>query len=322
MKGKNMRILAICCGLLLFFTNPVFSFWIWSPKDKTISHPKNVVAHSAGEQLSYALDLYNNKNLELAIREFKNLIRVYPKAKEAAEAQYYLGRAYEDLGKLYHAYQNYQKVVEKYPFSERLDEVVEREYKIGEKYLESFLNKKSSAIWQEIVGREYTPVEIFRSIVDNDPYGEYAPISQYKIGIFLREIGQLNAAIVEFQRVVDEYSDTEWAEAAGYQIALSQADRSLKPDYDQETTQDAIKEFEDFIQEHPNVELTSDAEDQIMRLQDKEIESEFRAAEFYERQKQYSAAKIYYQDIVDKFPRSIWAEKAVEKLEELRRKTR
>lgn len=319
---RRISILFICAGLFFVSATPAFSFWIWSPKDKTIINPKHTVAHSPDEQFTYALDLYNNKKLELAIREFNNLLRSYPKAKEAAEAQYYLGRAYEDIGKLYNAYQNYQKVIDKYPFSERLNEIVEREYAVAEKFLDSFLSRKANVIWQEIAGREYAPVEILRSVVSNDPYGQYAPISQYKIGVFLRKIGQLDAAILEFQKVIDDYSQSEWAEAARYQIALSQADMSLKSDYDQETTKDAIKEFEEFIETHPDLDLADDAEEQITRLQDKEIESTFHAAEFYERQKQFKSAIIYYQYVVDKFPRSSWAEKAVEKLDELRRKTR
>ena len=315
----NIRIITITSGLLLIFTSQAFCFWIWSPKTKKVSHPSHTVKNNPEAQLSFGIDLYNNGNTNGALREFRNLLRSYPKAKEAAEAQYYLGRVYEDLGKPYEAYKNYQKVVDKYPFSERIDEIVEIEYNIAEKFLESFLNKKSSVIWQEIAGREYTPVEILRSVVDNDPYGKYGPVSQYKIGVFLREIGQFSAAIVELQKVIDEHPQSEWAEAARYQIALSQADRSLKPDYDQETTRDAIQEFQDFVDEHPELDLAVDAEDQIVRLQEKEIESSFRVAEFYEKRRQFKAAKIYYQDIVDSFPRSPWASKALERLEVLRK---
>jgi outer membrane protein assembly factor BamD (BamD/ComL family) len=46
------------------------------------------------------------------------------------------------------------------------------------------------------------------------------------------------------------------------------------------------------------------------------------AAKFYERLKRYSSAQIYYKQILDEYPKTSWAAKALERLEILKNKGR
>ena len=107
---------------LVFFcvlTQRAYPYWIWTPKTGKWVNPKTVVKPNPKEQFELAKSFYDEKKYEDAKREFRKLLRQYPKSFEASESQYYLGDTEEAQGNLYEAYQAFQKVIDKYPFSER-----------------------------------------------------------------------------------------------------------------------------------------------------------------------------------------------------------
>jgi outer membrane protein assembly factor BamD len=78
--------------------------------------------------------------------------------------------------------------------------------------------------------------------------------------------------------------------------------------------------FEEFVKEHPDAALSRDAEKNIEDLKEKEAKSNFDIGFFYERQKIYDSAKLYYNFVIENYPKSIWAAKALERLQTLERK--
>jgi len=125
-----------------------------------------------------------------------------------------------------------------------------------------------------------------------------------------------------FNKVITNYPDSEWTEAAKFQIASCRASLSKSADYDQGATQEAKEKFEQFVEEHPDAVLSQDAEKNIEQLNEREVESNYNIGRFYERQKSYDAAYIYYNDIIEKYPNSSWAPKALERLQVLNKLSR
>ena len=105
----------------------------------------------------------------------------------------------------------------------------------------------------------------------------------------------------EFEKLVNDYSESEWTKAAKYQIALADAARSSGAEYDQKVTQSAVDEFEEFVEQYPEAKLSDNAKDKISELRGKEAENSYNIAAFYEKRKQYKSAKIYYQIVVDEY---------------------
>jgi outer membrane protein assembly factor BamD (BamD/ComL family) len=87
-------------------------------------------------------------------------------------------------------------------------------------------------------------------------------------------------------------------------------------------TQSAIDEFKDFVKENPDAELSGKAQDEIHRLKEKEAENNFVIGSFYEKQKKYDAAKVYYQAIVENYKMTSWAPKALNRLQAIDTKKR
>lgn len=299
---------------LLFLSvsfSPAQAYWIWTPKTGKWVNPKLAVKATPKEQFDSAKGLYDIKSYEDAKREFKKLLKSYPKSSEAAEGQYYLGLIEEAQGNLYEAFQAYQKVIDKYPFSQRIQEIIEREYKIGETFMAG-AKRKTLGLALPV---ENPAVEIFTKVVENSTYGPLAAKAQYKLGLVLKGLGQYYEAEDAFNKVISNYPDSEWAPAAKFQIASTRAAVSRSPDYDQGATKDAKQKFEEFIQEHPDAVLSRQAEDNIQQLRNKEAEGSYNIAGFYEKQRDYKAAEIYYNDIINNYPDSLWAAKALARLQ-------
>jgi outer membrane protein assembly factor BamD len=300
--------LVVSLGLCL---QTASAYWVWTPKTKKWVNPKTLPKPTPKEQFDYAKTFYDLKKYGDAKREFNKLLKAYPKSFEASESQYYLGLTEEARGNLYEAFLAYQTVIDKYPFSEKIQEIIEREYKIGEEFT-SGEKRKALGVTLPV---ENPAIEIFTKVIENSTYGPIAPKAQYKLGLVLKGLMRYYEAEEAFNKVISNYPDSEWAEAAKFQIASCRAALSRGPDYDQAAAKEAEEQFTEFIREHPEAALSQEAEKNIEQLREKEAEASFNTARFYEKQKAYAAAKIYYEDLVDNYPDSAWAAKALERLE-------
>ena len=305
------RLIIITIPLFLgLAVTQAYPYWIWTPKTGKWVNPKREAKSTPEEQFSLAKGFYDAKKYEEARREFNKLLKAYPKSFEASESQYYLGLIEEQRGNPYEAYQAFQKVIDKYPFSERIQEVVEREYKIAEAFM-SGEKRKSLGLNMPV---ENPSIEIFNKVIENSTYGPLAPAAQYKLGLVLKGLMRYYEAEEAFGKVISNYPNSEWVEAAKFQLASCRAAVSRGSDYDQGATQEAKSQFEEFVKEHPEAVLSRDAEKNINQLREKEAESNYNIGRFYEKQKAIGAAKLYYNDTINNYPDSAWAAKAMERL--------
>lgn len=300
----------LALGVFLWCGVPSASaYWIWTPQSGKWINPKTAVKPEPKDQYAFALELFEQKQHKDALREFHKVLKHYPKSVEAAESQYYLGRIYEEQGEPYQAYKAYQKVIDTYPFSERIQEVIEHEYAIAEAYI---AGKYSSGMRAAL--SEDPAIEILRQIIENSTYGPMAPQAQYKLGLVLKSKMRYYEAEEAFQRVISNYPQDELVASAQFQIAQCRAALSRGAFYDQGSTSQAKEKFQAFLKEHPDAELKDAAQENLEKLDERQAESGFSIGRFYEKQRQYDAARIYYEEILTVYPQSVWAAQAQERL--------
>jgi outer membrane protein assembly factor BamD len=315
MKIKISFISLVVAAALLAMPAPVQAFWMWTPETGKWVNPKHNVKPSPEEQLSFADEFFKMCKYEDALREYKKLLKNYPKAREAAMAQFQIGRVWEEQKKFWRAIEEYQKAVDRYPFSELGPKVVERQYVIANLFLEGKAADHEFA--KSLLGSDYQVPEVFQKVIKNDPYGAYAPAAQYKIGLFYLEKQSYQEARDAFEKTVNDYPDSKWAESARYQIAVADAKRSVGPQYDQRTTAIAVEGFEDYVKANPDSQLSSAARSEIGKLRLKEAENNYVIGDYYFKNKKYVAARTYWQSLVDQYADTRWAAKAEEKLRQI-----
>src|SRR3989338_2338156 len=313
---KKVIFTLIWLSVFSLLVRPSYGFWIWSPKTSQWKNPKQSVKPTPKEQLKLIQEFYDRTKYQEAIEECKKLIKYYPKAYEASEAQFYLGLTFEATRKPFEAYKAYQKVIDKYPFSARIDEIIERQLTIGQAFMSG---EKRKALGLELPV-ENPSIEIFRKVVENSPYGKHAAHAQYLLGMTLKNLNRYQEARDEFEKVVTTYPEDEWSSPAKLQVADCANRIAPKAEYDQELTQEAKRKFEEFVKSHPDEALQEEAKSQIDSLKEKEAEGNLKIAEFYEKQKQYDSSRIYYREIVANCSYCASATQAREKLKELEKK--
>ena len=313
---KRRGTIALILFVYYILVAPAFAFWVWTPESGKWENPKYATKDTPEEQLQYAMDFYEVKNYKMALKEFKKLIKHYSLAKEAPSAQYYIGRIMEELDKPYEAFKAYQKVIDLYPYTDFVDEVIEREFKIGNMFLSG---KKVRILGPLKMPAKDKAIEIFKAVAETSPYGKYADHAVFKTGQAYKDIADYDSAIMSFKEVIDKYPDSELVDTARYQLAECSKLLSLRPDYDQTPTIVAREEFEDFIEKYPESEMSEDAREIVDKLKNREAENTYKVAQFYESRRMNESAMIYYEDIIRNYPDTQWAKKAQERLDEIKK---
>lgn len=305
-------MLGICA--ILIYEEGASAYWIWTPQTKKFVNPKYAAKDSPKEQYDWAMSFYNARDYKKAVSEFEKLIKHYEYSEYAPDAQYYIGLSYESMGKFYIAFQSYQKAVENYPQSANLDDILARQFNIAGIY--------ASKDNPKIMGTDLLPpldraIEIYKKIVDNAPYGKLADEAQFRMAQALKKSERYDEAIQAYQKLVDDYPKSKFYEKAKYESAYCAYKASLKPAYDIEPTDKAIKAFEEFAQGTSDAKLSQEADKTVQRLRDMAAEKSLMTAKFYESQKHYESAIVYYKDVVEKFPGCSYVKQANARIEEL-----
>ena len=298
----------------VLFCGVTQAYWLWTPETKKFINPKYAVKDSPKEQYDWAMDFYNAKNYQRAALEFEKLVKNYEYSEYASKAQYYTGLCYENMGKFYMAFQNYQKAIENFPHVDNIDEIIAREFNIANLYL---ARSGPKVLGTEILTPLDRAIEIYKKVVDNAPYGRLADEAQFTMGVALKKAERYDEAIEAFQKVVDDYPNSNFFDKAKYEVAYCAYKASSKPAYDVAPTAKAIKAFEDFAASNKDMALSKEADKTIQRLKDKAAEKSLLTARFYESQKHYESAILYYNDIVTNFPDCSFLNEAKAKIEAL-----
>ena len=308
------------CAVALFFlflAEPAGAVWIWTPKTKKWENPRNEAKDTPKAQFEFAMSFFNSAHYDRAQAEFRRLLKAYPNSEFAPEVQYYVGLCLEKKEDYYEAFQAYQKVIEAYPYSERVDQIIAEQYNIGKMFYEGY---KSRFLGLAIVPSTDKAIDIFGKVVENSAYGKYADSAQYHLGLSYKKLEQYKEAIEAFQKLLDEYPESSLAEDAKFQIGQCYMKAAPKPDYDQLSTEESIKEFKELIQASPESQKSQEANKILDSLKEQKAQSVFKTAKFYEKLNKYNSAQLYYKQILNDYPRTSWAAKSLEQLEVLKNK--
>ena len=317
MRKSTLYIILFSLISIFIFSQVSYAYWIWTPETKKFVNPKYAVKDSPKEQFDWAMSFYNAKDYQRSATEFEKLVKQYEFSEYASKSQYYVGLCYENMQKFYTAYENYQKAVDNFPHISNTEEILAREYNIGDIYL----NKPSPKVLKaEIMAPLDRAIEIFKKVVTNAPYGKYAQDAQFKLGEALKKSERYEEAVEAFHKVAEDYPNSKLVSQAMFEEADCAYKASLRPAYDATSTDNAIKTFEKFVDKNKGTDLTKEAGRTMRRLKDNVAEKSFRTAEFYESQGKKEAAIIYYQDVIDTYPDSSFVPAAKIKIEKLNTK--
>jgi len=249
-----------------------------------------------------------------AIDWYENLVDDYPDSDFAPEAQFRIGICLEEEDELLNAFDAYQKLFDEYPGKGSLNEILNREYAIGEEFMN---NRKRLFLFFRIRSGLGTAEDIFRAILKNATFSKVSTRAQYSLGFVLQMQGDYTDAILEYNQVLTNYPGTEVIPLALFNIGVCYYEEALSSDYDAGEVNKALQNFTRFIRRFPDNPNRTEAEEKIRELIDQKAEKAYAIANYYNSPDSFTGARIYYQEVIDKYPESRYARMAEKKLAEL-----
>jgi outer membrane protein assembly factor BamD len=314
----NFRVLPPLFLLIvpLVFVQPSMGSIIFRPgeKAKYVAPGDEEISGNAEELFHIAQTAEKDGNIKRAIRAYKNLVRRHPKDALAAGSLFRVGELEEKNGEYLAAADVYHALMEKYPNSPHFNEAIEAQFRIGELYLNG---KKLKVLGIPFGSALDHAVEIFAAVVRSAPYGKYTARAQFDIGLAREKQGVMDAALEAYQAVVDKFPNEPIAVDAQYQIGYIWFAAARKGTKDVAATTKARTAFQDFLFRYSNSEKAAQARANLQLLDRKETSSSFNVAKFYDKQKNYRAAVIYYNEVIRQQPGSTESEHAKKRINEL-----
>lgn len=118
-------------------------------------------------------------------------------------------------------------------------------------------------------------------------------------------------AASEYDRYASFYPRSERREFVDFKAAVCYYNLSPRYKLDQTYTKQAVERFRLFNSRYPNSERVAETSDYIIELRNKLARKQYEAAEFYKRTNRFSAAIVYHDLVIDNYPESVWAERAL-----------
>ncbi len=273
---------------------------------------------TAKEQMAVAQAAYAQHDYTLARKSATRLLQTWPLSDFAPHAQNLVGLCYEAEHDDEKAFKAYQLVFDKYPRSDQLGEVVRRQYQIGLRFLAGQRFKLFGVI--PFFSDMDKTADMFEKIVANGPYSAVGPSAQLRIGAARERQKSYPEAVTAYERAADRYHDLPVIAAdAVYRAGFAYSKEAQSAGYDQGTAGQAIATFTDFITLFPNDARVNEAKRIITVLKEEQSRGNYMIATFYEGQKRWNGALIYYNEVLVQGPNSRYASVARLRIDQIKK---
>src|SRR5437899_2115382 len=286
-------------------------------KAKYVAPGEEELSGNAAELYQIGQTAEKEGNPKRALRAYKSLIKHHPKDSLAPSALYRAAQLQEQLHDYTPAADSFRELVEKYPTSPYFEDAIEAQFRIGELYLNG---KKLKVLGISIASSLDRAVTIFANVVRTAPYGKYTARAQFDIGLAREKQGANDAALQAYQAVVDKFPNEPVAVDAQYQIGYIWFTAAQTGTKDAAAATNAKTAFQDFLFHYPKSEKAAQARADLDILEHKQTANSYKVAKFYDKQKYYRAAVIYYNEVIRQQPGSEESNEAKKRIDQLRAK--
>jgi outer membrane assembly lipoprotein YfiO len=273
----------------------------------------------AKDQLEVAKEAFEKKDYNVALKASRRVVRVWPFSDYAPEAQYMVGRCYEEKKQDERAFKAYQKLMQSYPKTANYEDVAKRQFIIANRYL--------GGQWFKLWGLiPFFPsmdktVDMYQKLVKNGPYSEVAPEAQLNIGAAREKQSDFPEAVKAYETAADRYHYNKTIAAdALFKAGLAYQKQAKTAEYDQSVAGQAIATFTDFMTLYPKDPRKAEAEKIIASLRTEQARGNVMVARFYEKKRRWDGALVYYNEAIQRDPTSSYAEEAKVRIEQIKRR--
>jgi len=120
----------------------------------------------------------------------------------------------------------------------------------------------------------------------------------FRLGECYYHLNKFSDARAKYEQFIDSFPDHEDVATARYRIGECYYEEALPAQYDQDETIACIETFQNFIQHYPDDQRYNDALEYVRKCQYKLLEKKYLNGYIYYKMKDYSAALMYFDEII------------------------
>ena len=268
-------------------------------------------ANNPKDQLALGKKYQAQKKYDEAVSAYRRVIARWPTSFATQDARMGLAESLTGLGYYYKAFKEYQNLIEKNPNSPYFDTVLDRQFEIAN----LFLGGEKLKMWRfRLFSGLGKAGEIYEQVVKNGPYSKVGPPAQFRRGLVFEKEKDYLSAVHSYEKLLERYPNDPLAEDAQFQIGWAYYREARRSEYDQNGANQAMEAFTDYLLRYPAGAKVKRAEEMRAELKQDQSRGLYQIGQFYEKRKDYKAALIYYNQVIEKNPRSAWANTAQKKI--------
>jgi outer membrane protein assembly factor BamD (BamD/ComL family) len=298
---------------------------LWKNAKKATGYgPNEKIARAAMKE---GQDLFREKKYPEAAAKFATAADRSPDSPLEEDALFLQGESEFFSDQYRAAHDTYGGLLKKYANTRHLDTVVAREFALGRYWEQSYTAKPSWPVTPNLTDGSKPrfdtfgyAIQAYQRVRTYDPTGPLADDSLMATASAYFRIGQYENAAFDYDLLRKEYPNSEFqmkAHVLGLQAKMRVYQGTL---YEGQTLNDAGKIADTAIDQFgkklgPEYERMVQARAQIL---EEKANREFTRGEYYETQKYFGAARMYYKSVVADYPSTQKAQEAKTRLEKIR----
>ncbi len=149
-----------------------------------------------------------------------------------------------------------------------------------------------------------------QKLIFNYPGTSFIDSAQYLLGVTYFNQEEYPLAIAEFSKLLISYPTSQLADDAALMVAKSDFEMSPKAELDQTHTQKALDELNTFLDDYPKSDRREEAQELVNACRAKLAKRAYRAGHLYYKMGHYSAALIYFRQILNDYHDTKWVKQA------------
>ena len=292
-------------------------YWVEDKGRTTLRSAFASKKDTSTDQWTFAKATRDRGSLKKAEKRMLYLYRRWPNCKEAPWAARGRADMLFERGKWKESFTAYQYLIDNYSSRmEGYDQALERQFEVAEKIMK---RRRLRWIFGGYRAPEYA-VEYFEKVISNGPQWSRAPEAQFMVGKCNQDAKEFELAISAYAVLGYRYPESAYAEEAAWQqiqclIKLRKEYPNSPEILDRTLTATTV-----FLSTLPQ----SSHKDEIIQLRNDLYEVKagrvFNEAAFYATvPKEPEAAIIYYEKMIEEYPRSQMVPQAEERIAELKK---
>ena len=258
--------------------------------------------------------LLRTDQLRAAFRAARAFVRSHPDDPGVEEALFLAGEAQLQRQRWWSAYAWFERLLARAPIGPLYERALRREAVIGE----AFLAGAKRPLWGLIpLPATDEGIEILQRVADRLPGSPLAARSLMRIGDFQFDRRRWVDAAATYQEYLERFRGRYRSDEALLKAARSTDRQFIDVHHDDTPLIEAEQLYRQYLAQHGRQGGAEEAAAALRRIRTLQAEQDYLRGRFYERIGRPVSARVYYRDVIARYPDTPWAARGAEALEAL-----